>query len=81
MELVKKGAISVLSLAFLMAMAVIVVFSSYTAADYCQNIGPCYFDACYAFCLQNNYTGNFETFCLPSFTAHDYHSCCCRVPG
>ncbi|TVU23440.1 hypothetical protein EJB05_25807 [Eragrostis curvula] len=80
MELVRKGA-GVLSLAFLMAMVTIVFFSYYAAADYCQVIGPCNWGDCYSFCLQMNYTGDFETFCLPSFSANGHESCCCRVPG
>ncbi|TVU23384.1 hypothetical protein EJB05_25746, partial [Eragrostis curvula] len=80
MALDKKGT-DVPSLVVLTAMVMIVVFSSCAAADYCKMIGPCKLDVCYSFCLAKNYTGDFETFCVPSMVGGPYLSCCCRVPG
>ncbi|KAG0548500.1 hypothetical protein BDA96_01G171900 [Sorghum bicolor] len=76
-----KKVASVLSLAFFTAMAMVIVFSSFTAADYCHSIGTCNLRVCYQFCLSKNYTGNnFQTYCLlPGINRNP--SCCCRLPG
>ncbi|KAL6908125.1 hypothetical protein ACP4OV_002295 [Aristida adscensionis] len=77
---VKRGA-SAVSLVLLMAMAMAVIFFSYAAADYCDRMSPCDEERCYNFCLTKNYTGDFETYCMPGYIRPDRTSCCCRVPG
>uniref|UniRef100_A0A453Q9Q4 Knottin scorpion toxin-like domain-containing protein n=1 Tax=Aegilops tauschii subsp. strangulata TaxID=200361 RepID=A0A453Q9Q4_AEGTS len=71
----KDSTVMFLAALVVMAMAMIVLSSSYAQADYCHQIVPCNESTCSNFCLKNNFK-NFVPNCLPG-RMYDY--CCCNI--
>ncbi|KAF7046837.1 hypothetical protein CFC21_055836 [Triticum aestivum] len=70
----KDSTVMFLAALVVMAMAMIVLSSSY-AQDYCHQIVPCNESTCSNFCSKNNFK-NFVPNCLPG-RMYDY--CCCNI--